>query len=88
MTPTLGVRVFFQLDEETAQRINRLVSEHGGTPVLTGTLVAGHVTRVWSNTRVNIKVQCDAPFDLWVQNVPEWNGVPGQGLRTWRWPIE
>lgn len=88
MTPTLGALVFFQLDAETADRINELVSAHGrGTNVLTGFLVAGHVTRAWSTTRINLKLLCDAPFDLWIEDVPQWDGNPGQGLRTWRWPV-
>lgn len=87
MTPTLGERVFFQVDAETADRINRLVSQIGGSPVQAGCLLAAHVTRVWSTTCINLKLLCDAPFDLWIKDVPQWDGNPGQGLRTWRWPV-
>lgn len=87
MTPTLGVRVFVTLDASTARKINRRAFFLGGRKTLPGSMLAGYVTHVASNECVNVKLLCDGPFDLRIQDVQKWNGVPGQSLRTWRWPM-
>lgn len=49
---------------------------HNGAPVLPAV-----ITRVWSDTCVNLKVINDEDRDFWVTSV-----VQGDGVRNWNWP--
>jgi hypothetical protein len=101
MKANIGERVLYQFDEETAQRVNdeiesrnnvfrRQCSKIGGNSVQCGQVCAAIITRVHGSgcSQVNLKLILDAPFDLWLENISQWNGNSGQSTNKWRWPLE
>lgn len=97
--PLTGSTVFYQLDEETAQKINeRAVNElfhqqfwypkgqEHWKPLQAGMMVPAIVTHVYGSglDHVNLKLILDAPFDWWLVSIRKWNGKAGEGCNKWR----
>lgn len=69
MIPTVGRIVHFRFPE-----LEQGTNNHGP-------LAPAIITRVWSDTCVNLKVIADGPADIWKTSV-----IQGDGDAQWSWP--
>lgn len=76
----LGKTVIYTLDTYDYARLESLGSRH---PNNGATEAPATVVRAWSETCVNLKVQCDDGWDLWITSAVKGDKAP----RTWR-PLE
>ena len=71
MKPTIGRIVIYRFAEHERATFNNSAET---APAV--------ITRVWSDTCVNLKVLADGPYDLWKTSV-----MQGDGAHNWNWLV-